>query len=96
MQEQGKGKLLTPAEVAEIWNERARGMGYPDTNYTRFSVRQRHRKGKAGKEFVPALQTPMGYLYWEKDAREIPLYPNKSRRQITAKMRAVKPKLDAA
>ena len=96
MQEQGKGRLLTPAEVADIWNERARGMGFPDTNYTRFSVRQRHRKGKAGKELIPALYTPMGYLYWEKDARDIPLYPQKSRHQITAKMKAVKPEQEAA
>ena len=94
MQEQGKGRLLTPAEVADIWNERAREMGFPDTNYNRFSVRQRHRKGRAG--FVPALQTPMGYLYWEKDAREIKLYPQKSRHQITAKMKVVKPEKDAA
>jgi hypothetical protein len=75
-----KGRMLTPAEVAEIWNERAREMGYPDTHYTRFSVRQRHRKGKEG--LAPALQTPMGYLYWEEDVKEIRLYPKKSRKQL--------------
>lgn len=75
-EEENKGRMLTPAEVAEIWNERAREMGY-DTHYTRFSVRQRARAGK--KDLVPALDTPMGYLYWEKDAREIPLQPKKSK-----------------
>lgn len=75
MQEE-KGRMLTPAEVAQIWNERAREMGYT-THYDRFSVRQRHRKGKGG--LVPALQTPMGFLYWEKDAWDIRLYPQKSR-----------------
>ena len=79
MQDEERGRMLTPAEVAEIWNERAREMGFPDTHYTRFSIRQRHRKGRGG--LVPALQTPMGYLYWEKDAREIKLHPKKSRRQ---------------
>ncbi len=78
--QEGKGRMLTPAEVAHIWNERAREMGYT-TNYTRFSVRQRHRKGRAG--FEPALQTPMGYLYWEADARAIKLYPKKSRKVKT-------------
>jgi hypothetical protein len=77
-----KGRMLTPSEVAALWNERAREMGY-DTHYTRFSVRQRHRKGKVGSELTPALETPMGYLYWEKDAREIRLYPRKSRREKT-------------
>lgn len=97
MQDQEKGRMLTPAEVADIWNERAREMGYPDTNYTRFSVRQRHRKGKAGEELKPALETPMGYLYWEKDVREITLYPKKSRRQVTKKIPAVKkPEPEAA
>jgi hypothetical protein len=75
-EEEDKGKMLTPAEVAEIWNERAREMGY-DTHYTRFSVRQRARMGK--ESLIPALHTPMGYLYWEKDAREIPLQPKKSK-----------------
>lgn len=75
-EEENRGKMLTPAEVAEIWNERAREMGY-DTHYTRFSVRQRARAGE--KSLIPALHTPMGYLYWEKDAREIPLQPKKSK-----------------
>src|SRR5487761_640815 len=42
MQDEERGRMLTPAEVAEIWNERAREMGFPDTHYTRFSIRQRH------------------------------------------------------
>lgn len=75
-QENDKGKMLTPAEVAEIWNERAHKMGY-DTHYTRFSVRQRARMGK--ESLTPALHTPMGYLYWEKDAWDIPLQPKKSK-----------------
>lgn len=85
--QEDKGRMLTPAEVAHIWNERAQEMGFT-THYNRFSVRQRHRKGKAG--LVPALQTPMGYLYWEKDAREIRLYPKKSRRDRTEpKLKAI-------
>lgn len=79
MQEEDKGRLLTPAEVAEIWNERALEMGFPDTHYTRFSVRQRHRRGKGGLK--PAMETKIGFLYWEKDAREIVLHPKKSRRE---------------
>lgn len=71
-----KGRLLTAAQVAELWNQRAEGMGYK-TNYTRFSVRQRHRKGKKG--LIPAMETAVGHLYWEKDAQEIELQPNKSR-----------------
>jgi len=78
MSVENKGRMLTPAEVAEIWNERARAMGFPSTHYTRFSVRQRHRKGK--ERLTPAMETPMGFLYWEKDAREIELHPRKSKR----------------
>jgi hypothetical protein len=72
-----KGRMLTPAEVAEIWNGRARAMGY-NTHYTRFSVRRRARAGR--RELIPALHTPMGYLYWEKDAWEIPLHPHSGRK----------------
>lgn len=82
--ETDKGRMLTSAQVAEIWNERARAMGYPDTHYTRFSVRQRHKRGKAGQELKPALETPMGFLYWEQDAREVELQPQKSRPKMTA------------
>lgn len=85
-QEEDKGRLLTPSEVAEIWNERARLMGFPCTHYTRFSVRQRHRKGKNG--LTPAVETPMGFLYWEKDAREIELHPKKSRRPESVNMQS--------
>jgi hypothetical protein len=80
MTEGNKGNLLTAAQVAEIWNERAREMGYPDTNYTRFSVRQRHRRGKKGMALTPALETPIGFLYWEHDARTFPLQPQKSKK----------------
>jgi hypothetical protein len=81
MPEEDKGKLLTAAQVAEIWNERAREMGFPDTNYTRFSVRQRHRKARKGHMFTPAVETPIGFLYWEQDARTFPLQPQKSKKR---------------
>lgn len=75
---QDQGKLISASEVAEIWNKRAAAQGYK-TNYTRFSVRQRHRKSKAGNELVPAMQTPLGFLYRESDAWSIKLQFQKSR-----------------
>lgn len=84
MEDKEKGKLVTAAQVAAIWNERAVAMGFPDTHYTRFSVRQRHRKAKPGNEITPALQTSVGNLYWERDARKVPIQPKKSRTKIRA------------
>lgn len=83
MEDKEKGRLLTAAQVAEIWNERAKAMGYQDTHYTRFSVRQRNKKAKPGQEIKPAMETSVGYLYWERDARTIELQPQKSRAKRT-------------
>lgn len=77
MSEDASQRLLTPAEVATIWNERAQAMGYK-TNYTRFSVHARRYKGK--KTFEPDVVTPMGNLYSESRARGIPLYPKDSQK----------------
>lgn len=65
-------KLLTPAEVAAVWNKRALQMGYK-TNYTRFSVHARRARGK--KTFEPDVVTPMGNLYKESKAWSAELYP---------------------
>lgn len=71
-----RGRLLTATQVAELWNQRAKEMGYT-THYTRFSVRNRREKGKKG--LTPAIKTPVGKFYWEKDAMEINLQPSKSK-----------------
>lgn len=70
-------KLITAAQVAAIWNERALKMGYK-TSYTRFSVHARRAKGK--KTFEPDMVTPIGNLYKESRARSVPLYPKESQR----------------
>jgi len=70
-------RLITAAEVAAIWNERALQMGYK-TNYTRFSVHTRRARGK--KTFEPDLVTPIGNFYKESRARSVPLYPKESQR----------------
>ena len=72
--------LLTSTEVANIWNQRAKEMGYPGTHYTAFSVRQRRTSGK----LVPAEKRGAMYLYRASDARSIPLQPQKSRRTSKA------------
>jgi hypothetical protein len=72
-----KDTLLSAAEVATIWNERAREMGYK-TNYTRFSVFGRRTRGK--KDFQPDMETPIGKFYLESRARSIKLYPKTSQR----------------
>jgi hypothetical protein len=77
-QEEPQDKLITAAQVAEIWNERARAMGYANTNYTRFSVRQRRNAKKTGS-IKPVLETSVGGLYKESDARKIQIYPERSR-----------------
>ena len=77
MAENQEDRLLTAAEVAAIWNERALKMGYK-TNYTRFSVHARRAKGK--KTFEPDMVTPIGNLYKESRARNVELYPKESQR----------------
>lgn len=75
---QEEDKLITATQVAEIWNKRAKEMGYPDTHYTRFSVRQRRNAKKSS--FRPVIETDVGGLYHEGDAWSIPIYPERSRR----------------
>lgn len=69
--EEEKGRKLSAGEVAAIWNERAKAMGYPGTRYNRVAVHSRKEHG----DLIPAEMTAHGYLYWEKDARAIALYP---------------------
>lgn len=75
-------KWISAAKVADIWNERAKAEGH-DSNYTRFSVRQRRKDLKW-------IQTPLGYLYLEsseqKDsARTLPLRARSVRRPDVAR-----------
>lgn len=72
MTKEPEDKLLTAAEVAAIWNKRARDMGYR-TNYTRFSVAARRTRGK--QTFTPDVETALGNLYRESRAWTIALYP---------------------
>ncbi len=65
-------RWISPARVAELWNERAHADGH-ESNYTRFSVRQR-RSG------LTAMQTPLGYLYLEESARTISLRARSTKR----------------
>jgi len=65
-------KWISAAQVAAIWNERARAEGH-DSRYTRFSVRQRRKD-------LESIQTPLGYLYLESDARKTKLRARSTRR----------------
>jgi hypothetical protein len=70
-------KWISAAQVAAIWNERARAEGH-DSRYTRFSVRQRRKDLKT-------MRTPLGYLFLEESdlkdsARTIPLRARSVRR----------------
>lgn len=83
-------KWISAAQVADIWNERAKKAGH-DSNYTRFSVRQRRKDLKW-------IQTPLGYLYLEdseqKDsARTIPLRARSVRRPDVTQRNKEKAKL---
>jgi hypothetical protein len=69
-------KWISAAQVAEIWNQRARAEGH-DSNYTRFSVRQRRKD-------LESIQTPLGYLYLESDAHETKLRARSVRRPDVA------------
>jgi len=72
-------KLITASQVAEIWNKRAKDMGYLDTNYTRFSVRQRRNVKK--HPFKPVIETELGGLYQESDAWSVDIHPERSHRE---------------
>lgn len=83
-------KWISAAQVANIWNGRARAEGI-ESNYTRFSVRQRRKDLKW-------IQTPLGYLYLEDSeqndsARTIPLRARSVRRPDVAQRNKEKAKL---
>jgi hypothetical protein len=65
-------RKINAAMVADIWNERAKKRGV-QSHYTRFSVRSR-RAELAGE------RTPIGWLYSEQKAHEIPLRPRSTGR----------------
>lgn len=65
-------KWISAAQVANIWNERARAEGI-ESNYTRFSVRQRRKD-------LEWIKTPLGYLYLENSVRIAPLRARSTRR----------------
>lgn len=71
--------LITASEVAEIWNERAKAMGY-NRKYTRRSVNVRREPRKAGHVLTPAQTTPWGNLYKRSDAWAHPISPNVGRK----------------
>jgi hypothetical protein len=68
---------ITPAKVADIWNERAINEYKREGNYTRWSVYQRRKKLKR-------MQTPLGDLYLESEARTTPLRPHTNKRPEVA------------
>ena len=69
-------KWISPAKVANIWNGRAKAEGH-DSHYTRWSVRQRRKD-------LSYIQTPLGYLYLEKDAYTVKLRARSTRRPDVA------------
>jgi hypothetical protein len=81
-------KLLSPAEVADIWNQRAWEMGYK-TSYSRDSVTARRNKGK--RSFEPDVTTGHMTLYKESRARAVQLYPKASQIRPGFVMRDGKP-----
>ncbi len=68
-------KWIAPAEVASIWNERARASGI-EARYTRWSVYQR-------RDDIPFLDTPLGRLYREDKVKTAPLRPRSNKRLDT-------------
>ena len=81
-------QYITASRVAQIWNERAKTMGF-ETNYTRWSVKARRGKPKG----IDGVQTPLGYLYTEEAARKVELHPSQKKRPDVAaknKSRAAK------
>jgi hypothetical protein len=77
--------LITASEVAEIWNARAKEMGYA-RRYTRRSVNVRRMRGK--QLLVPAQETSLGNLYRRSDAWKYPIRPERGRK-VQAKQEAV-------
>ena len=69
--------LITASEVADIWNIRAKAMGYTK-RYTRRSVNVRRTKGT--QLLVPAQETPLGNLYHRSDAWNYPIRPERGRK----------------
>lgn len=65
--------LITASEVAAIWNERAKEMGY-EKKYTRRSINVRREKGT--HKIVPAQHTRLGNLYRRGDAWKHPIRPD--------------------
>lgn len=72
--------LITASEVAEIWNERAKAMGY-DKKYTRRSVNVRRKyQGNKANVLIPAQVTSLGNLYKREDAWKFPIRPDLGRK----------------
>ena len=72
--------LITASEVAEIWNKRAKAMGY-EKHYTRRSVNvRRTHQGEKARVLVPAQTTPLGNLYRREDAWKFPIRPDLGRK----------------
>lgn len=71
--------LITASEVASIWNERAKAMGY-EKRYTRRSVNVRRdpkrTKTEKANTLKPAQETPLGNLYKRGDAWRHPIRPD--------------------
>lgn len=72
-QEETPNKKISAAMVADIWNERAKQEKNVESHYTRFSVRSR-------REELKGEETPIGWLYSEREARRIPLRPRSTGR----------------
>lgn len=72
-QRNDQDQKINAARVAEIWNERARQEKNVESHYTRFSVRAR-------REELNGVQTPIGWLYSEHEARTIALRPRSTGR----------------
>lgn len=71
-------KWVTPARVAEIWNERALKERGVTSRYTRWSVFQRREK-------LTRMNTPGGDLYLESEVQIISLHPHPARPDVTEK-----------
>lgn len=73
---------ITPAQVAKIWNERVGQQG-GEANYTRWSVHKRREKLKK-------IDTPLGTLFSEKEAKEIRLRPHPKRPDVAERNKSRK------
>src|SRR5436305_7331291 len=72
-------KWITPAQVADIWNERTKNRG----RYTRWSVYQRRKK-------LTRMETPLGDLYLESEAWQTNLRPHPPRPDVAEANRSRK------